>query len=286
MTNMQGKRVLITGATSGIGEKTAIKLAQLGAELFLVARDAKKADATVAAIRAAGATQPVTIFLADLSLMSEVRRLAGEVRAKTDRLDVLLNNAGAWFSERQVTSEGFERTFALNHLSYFLLSNLLLDIVKAAPAGRIVNVASEAHRGAKIDFDDLQSEKRYSLLGAYNVSKLENILFTAALARRLAGTRVTANCLHPGVVASGFGRNNGGFLRFVMPLAQLFMISADKGSETSVYLASSPEVEGVTGKYFDKCKPKHPTRHAQDEAAQEKLWAVSAALVGDSAAVS
>jgi NAD(P)-dependent dehydrogenase (short-subunit alcohol dehydrogenase family) len=277
---MQGKRVLLTGATSGIGRATALGLAELGAELLLVARDADKGKQTVDEIRARGAKQPIEVLLADLSLLAEVRKVAEAVRARTDRLDVLLNNAGAWFSTRTVTSEGFERTFALNHLSYFLLTNLLLDIVKAAPAGRIVNVASEAHRRGHIDFEDLNSEKSYSLLGAYGVSKLENILFTSALARRLEGTRVTANALHPGVVASGFGMNNRGFVRLGTRLAQLFMISPEKGAQTSIYLASSPEVEGVSGKYFDKRKERWPSRAAQDEVTQERLWRVSAELVG------
>lgn len=277
---MEGKRVLLTGATSGIGRETAIALGKMGAELMLVARDEKKGAETVAAIRQAGATQPIEVLHADLSLMSEVRKLAAAVRERTDCLDVLLNNAGAWFSKREVTSEGFERTFALNHLNYFLLSNLLLDIVRAAPAGRIVNVASEAHRGAKVDFDDLQSEKGYSLLGAYGVSKLENILFTAALARRLAGSKVTANALHPGVVATGFGRNNRGFVEFVMKIVQPFFLSAEKGARTSVYLASSDEPAGVSGKYWDKCKQKEPSKAAQDEATQERLWQVTSAIVG------
>jgi retinol dehydrogenase-12 len=280
MSALAGKRVLLTGATSGIGRATAIALGQAGAELLLVARDAARGEETVAAIRAAGAQQPIEVLLADLSLMSEVRKLAAAVKDKTDRLDVLLNNAGAWFATRELTSEGFERTFALNHLSYFLLTNLLLDMVKATPHARIVSVASEAHRGSKIDFDDLNHEKSFSLLRAYGISKLENILFTRELARRLAGSGVTANCLHPGVVATGFGRNNRGFIGFAMKLVAPFFITPTKGARTSVYLASSPEVEGVSGKYFDKCKPREPSKAAQDDAAAAKLWEVSAKLTG------
>jgi NAD(P)-dependent dehydrogenase (short-subunit alcohol dehydrogenase family) len=277
---MQGKKVMITGATSGIGRETAIGLGKLGAQLILVARDQKKGDETVAAIRAAGATQPIDVLIANLSLMAEVRRLAEAVHKKTDRLDVLVNNAGAWFAKRELTSEEFELTFALNHLSYFLLTNLLLDLLKAAPAGRIINVASEAHRGAHVDFKDLQSENNYSLLGAYGISKLENILFTAALSRRLEGSRVTANALHPGVVATGFGLNNRGLVRLAMKIAQLFFISPEKGARTSIFLASAPEVAGVSGKYFDKCKERAPSPAALDEATQEELWRVTAQLTG------
>jgi NAD(P)-dependent dehydrogenase (short-subunit alcohol dehydrogenase family) len=209
-----------------------------------------------------------------------VRQLAADVRSRCDRLDVLVNNAGAVFDKRGVTVDGFERTFALNHLSYFLLTNLLLDILKASSAARIVSVASNAHQPAKIDFDDLQSEKRYFSFRAYSVSKLANILFTAELARRLAGTRVTANCLHPGAIASGFGRNNPGWFKSVIALAQLFMISPEKGARTSIYLASSPEAEGKTGLYWVKCKPAQPSKAARDEATQRRLWDVSAQLVG------
>jgi NAD(P)-dependent dehydrogenase (short-subunit alcohol dehydrogenase family) len=276
---MQGKRVLITGATTGIGRVTALELAKLGAEIVLVARSEAKAQATAAEIRAASGREPV-VLLADLASLSSVRQVAAAFRQRFDRLDVLINNAGAVFAKRELTVDGFEHTFALNHLSYFLLTNLLLDRLKAAGAARVVNVASNAHYAGKIDFDDLQAEKSYFSFRAYSNSKLANVLFTFELARRLAGTQVTSNCVHPGAVRSGFGHNNPGFFSSVLALAQLFMISPEKGARTSIYLASSPEVQGTTGKYFDKCKPKAPSKIALDEGVQRRLWEASARLVG------
>jgi NAD(P)-dependent dehydrogenase (short-subunit alcohol dehydrogenase family) len=272
--SMRGKRVLVTGATTGLGRVTARELGRMSAEVIVVARDQKKADATLAELRELGAPSPQA-FIADLSLMSSVRTLAAEVRAKFDRIDVLVNNAGAVFGTRGVTAEGFERTFALNHLGYFLFTNLLLDRIQE----RIVNVSSEAHRRGRVDFDDLQSEKKYTPFGAYCTSKLENLLFTFELARRLAGRGVTVNAAHPGPVDSGFGSTDG-WLGVVMPLVRLFMISPEKGARTQIWLASSPEVAGVTGKYFAKQKEKRPTRAALDEESQKRLWEVSEKLVG------
>ena len=277
-TMMRGKRVVVTGATLGIGRVTALELARRGAEVIIVARDRAKADATVAELMQAGAPAASAV-VGDLSLMQSVRAIADELRGRFDRLDVLVNNAGAVFGERKLTAEGFERTFALNHLSYFLLTNLLLDRLQAAGQARVVNVSSAAHQPARMDFDNLQSEKKYSAFGAYCVSKLENLLFTFELARRLAASGVTANAAHPGPVASGFGTTEG-WIGKVMPLARLFMLTPEKGARTSIFLASSPELTGTTGKYFAKCKPVRPSARALDEASQKRLWEVSAKLTG------
>ena len=277
---MRGKRVLVTGATTGIGRVTAVELGRAGAEVIVIARDRKKADETLAELVQVGAP-PGHALLADLSLMSSVRTLAAEVRGKFDRIDVLVNNAGAIFGTRALTAEGFERTFALNHLSYFLLTNLLLDRIPSG--GRIVNVSSDAHRPAKVDFDDLQLERRYTAFGAYCLSKLMNLLFTFELARRVSARGITANAAHPGPVATNFGRSNRGFVGALFTLAGPFMLTPQKGARTQIWLASSPEVEGVTGKYFAKRKEKKPSPRALDEATQKRLWDVTTALVGNAA---
>jgi NAD(P)-dependent dehydrogenase (short-subunit alcohol dehydrogenase family) len=214
--------------------------------------------------------------------MAEVRRLGAEVKAKHEKLHVLVNNAGAIHTTRKLTAEGLETTFATNHLSYFLLTNELLPNIEAAGepgrTARIVNVASQAHLRAKLDMDDLMSEKSYSAFRVYGNSKLCNILFTYELARRLAGKPVTANCLHPGVVATGFGRNEEGLFKLAVRLASVFFITPEKGARTQIYLASSPEVEGVSGKYFDKCKERRSRPSSYDEALQKRLWDRSVAL--------
>jgi NAD(P)-dependent dehydrogenase (short-subunit alcohol dehydrogenase family) len=277
---MRGKRVLVTGATTGIGRVTAVELGRAGAEVIVVARDRNKADETLAELAAAGAP-PAHALMADLSLMSSVRSLAAEARGKFDRIDVLVNNAGAIFGSRALTAEGFERTFALNHLSYFLLTQLLLDRL---PSGaRIVNVSSDAHRPAKVDFDDLQLERRYTAFGAYCLSKLMNLLFTFELARRVSARGITVNAAHPGPVASNFGRSNRGFFGALFALAGPFMLTPEKGARTQIWLASSPEVQGVTGKYFAKCKEKRPSARALDEATQKRLWDATATLLGNPA---
>jgi NAD(P)-dependent dehydrogenase (short-subunit alcohol dehydrogenase family) len=277
---MQGKTVLITGSNQGIGKAAAIALGKLGAKLVLVCRNADKGRAAVADIEQAGATG-VELLVADLTSQADIRRVAAEFKAKHDRLDVLLNNAGALVTSRRTTVDGIEETLALNHLGYFLLTNLLLDALKAGAPSRIVNVSSEAHRGAKMRWDDLQFKSGgFSSFRAYGQSKLANILFTRELARRLEGTRVTANSLHPGVIASGFGTTYGGVVSAFFKVIQVFMISPEEGARTSVYLASSPEVEGVTGKYFDKCKERRPSRAAQEEGAPARLWAISEELTG------
>jgi NAD(P)-dependent dehydrogenase (short-subunit alcohol dehydrogenase family) len=281
MNELSGKTVLITGATNGIGRAAATGLTKLGASLVVVGRSPAKTDVTVQELRALG-LGPVEGLVADLSSIAEVRRLADEFRRQHDRLDVLVNNAGAIFASRQLSADGYEMTFALNHLSYFLLTNLLLDRLIASAPARIVNVASRAHESAKLDFADLQGEKSYGMGGnrAYGQSKLANVMFTYALARRLARTGVTANSLHPGVVATGFGENNGGAIGAAMRVFHSFSISPEEGADTVVFLASSPEVAGVSGKYFTKRQPVASSPASYDEAAQKRLWEISAQMTG------
>lgn len=278
---MQDKIGLITGATNGIGKAAALALARQGMTLVIVGRSPAKTQAVRDEIRAASDNGRVEMIVADLSAMAEVRRAAGEFLARFDRLDVLMNNAGAVFSERRETVDGYEMTFALNHLSYFLLTNLLLERLKASAPARIINVSSGAHRGATINFDDLHLRRGYGLGGfkAYSQSKLANILFTYELARRLAGSGVTANAMHPGFVATGFGRNNPGLMNAVMGLLHRFALTPEQGADTLVYLATAPEVEGVTGQYFEKRKPVRSSAVSYDESVARRLWEVSESLV-------
>jgi len=281
---MQGKICLITGATSGIGRETALGLARRGAHVAIVGRDADRTRAAADWIRWEAGTEQVAFLLAELSSQAEVRRVAREFKGSYSRLDVLVNNAGAIFTRRETTVDGFERTWALNHLAYFLLTHELLELLKASAPARIVNVASTMHTGGVIDFDDLQGEKSHGAIRAYSQSKLANVLFTYALARRLEGTGVTANCLHPGGVATGFGQNTPGALKLLMRLARPFLISAEQGAATSIYLASSPEVEGTSGRYFAKCKPARSSAASHEEALQERLWALSLRQIGQGGA--
>jgi NAD(P)-dependent dehydrogenase (short-subunit alcohol dehydrogenase family) len=279
--SMQGKTVLVTGASSGIGKSTALELARLGAQVVMACRDPKKAEAAAAEIRAEVPDARLELLYADLSSMVEVRKLAAEFRARHDRLDVLINNAGAIIMERLTTADGLEKTFATNHLAYFLLTHLLLDLLKASAPSRIVNVASEAHRRAHHDLEDLNKEKRWAGFQAYCDSKLMNILFTRELAKRLEGTGVTVNALHPGVVGSGFGQGEGTkWFKWGVKLVKPFMITPEKGARTSVYLASAPEVAGQTGGYYDRCKPKETTRQAKNMELAHQLWDISSKLVG------
>jgi len=275
---MRGKVVVITGGTSGIGQIAAERLAAVGARMVLVARDRARADAALARLNAAGPAANHTSHLADLSSIAATKAVAAEIAAAEPRIDVLINNAGALFNRRQLSPDGLEMTFAVNHMAYFVLTEGLRERLAATPMARVVSTASAAHQGAKLDLDDLQSAKAYSGFGAYGRSKLCNILWTRELARRFGGVGVTANCLHPGFVATRFGDGSGGFLQALMPLAKLMAISPEKGAETIVYLASSPEVAGVSGKYFYKCKPVEPTLEAQDDAVAAWLWARSVAL--------
>ncbi len=281
--SMHGKTCLITGASRGIGLEAAVALARLGATVVLVARDAERGAAAVARVEAEAGTT-ADLLIADLASLQGVRTVAQEFRMRHDRLEVLINNAGAVFSQRSVTVDGFERTFALNHLAYFLLTNLLIDVLCATAPSRIVNVTSDAHKGAVLNFDDLQSERRYSGFQVYGRSKLANILFTHELARRLDGSGVTANCLHPGVVATGFNKNNGLLMRLGMTVARPFLLSAEKGAKTLIYLASSPEVQGVSGEYFVNCTATTSSPPSYDDNAARRLWEVSAEMTGLSGA--
>lgn len=277
---MTSKICLITGATDGIGLETARTLGGEGWTLILVARNAQKGERVVQALRAECGNEAIVFKQADLSLLAEVRRIAKVIADDYALIDVLINNAGAIFWKRQETAEGFEATFALNHLNYFLLTDLLLDRLHAAPSARIVNVASIAHVGARFDFDDVDGRKVYKKrMGgwkAYQRSKLANIMFTNALARRLAGTNVTVNALHPGFVKTRFGKDNGGIFAIALKIGMRFSaISVQQGAATPIYLASSPDVEGVSGKYFASSKQVASTAHSMDEAAQERLWALS-----------
>jgi NAD(P)-dependent dehydrogenase (short-subunit alcohol dehydrogenase family) len=278
---LDGKTCVVTGATSGIGLATAEALARLGARLVLAGRDRGKGEAAAAHLRALNPGCDVVVLYADLARREDARRLAAEVRATAPRIDVLVNNAGAIFNRRDVTEDGLERTFALNHMAYFVVTLLLCDRLVASAPARVVNVASNAHRSAVLDFDDLQMARRYDGWTAYRRSKLCNILFTRALARRLAGTGVTANALHPGFVASRFGDNNGGMFRLALSLGKrLVAIPNAKGAETPVYLAAAPEPAEVSGLYFGRCRAEAPSATAQDDGAAERLWQESIRLAG------
>jgi len=271
---------VVTGATSGIGKVTARELARQGFRVVLVARSADKAAETASEIAVAAPGAKVETLLCDMSSQKQIRAAAEELGRRHDRLHVLVNNAGGIWTERAVTEDGLERTFAVDHLGYFLFTNLLLPELRRGAPSRVVNVASEASKLGRIDFDDLQGEKRYNGGLAYAQAKLANILFSSELSRRIAGSGVTSNALHPGAVASGFGLNNTGLLRFGMKLARPFLIDEEKGARTSIYLATSPEVEGVTGEYFAKNRPKKPPRNGRDPGVARRLWDVSARLVG------
>jgi NAD(P)-dependent dehydrogenase (short-subunit alcohol dehydrogenase family) len=280
MEAMHGKTVLVTGANQGIGKAAALALARQGARVIIVARNAHKGRAAIADIEAATGSREVELVVADLSSQAEVRRAAAEVRSRHGRLHVLVNNAGVYVPERHVTVDGFEETFAVNHLASFLLTAELIDLLRSSAPARIVNVSSEAHRHARMQWDDLQFAQRpYRAWRAYGQSKLANVLFTYELARRLEGTGVTANALHPGVVGSGFGQTYGGAMSFLVKLARPFLLTPEQGAATTVYLASSPEVEGVTGKYFAKCRPVRSSEWSYCEKAQKKLWALSEEMV-------
>jgi NAD(P)-dependent dehydrogenase (short-subunit alcohol dehydrogenase family) len=282
---MEGKTVVVTGANSGIGFETAVSLAAMGARVLVTARNADKGRAAVAALgERLGGDARVQLVVFDLSDLSSVRRGASEILELAPRLDVLVNNAGVVLSERAETVDGMEATFATNHLGPFLLTNLLLERIGASAPARIVNVASTAHSTARggIPFDDLQSTRHYHGMRVYGQSKLANILFTLELTRRLEGSGVTANSLHPGTVRTGYGRDGDarGFLAFGIKIAGPFFLSPAKGARTSIYLASSPEVEGVSGQYFVQCRPRQPRRWARDAQAARRLWQVSEELVG------
>jgi NAD(P)-dependent dehydrogenase (short-subunit alcohol dehydrogenase family) len=276
---MQGKTVVITGATSGIGEVAALELAGMGARIVAVARSKTRGHATLAQLSKKNPGVAHKIYYGDLSLLADMKRIASEIAASEPRIDVLINNAGAMFANRQLTPDGFEMTFALDHLSYFVMTAGLRERLLASTPARIINTSSDAHKAARLDVNDLQTEK-YSGIQAYARAKLENILFTRELARHTTGTGVTANSLHPGVVATRFGHESGGIVGSLMKLIQNFAISPEKGAATIVYLASSPQVAGVSGEYFYKCKPAVPTRAARDDRLAAELWQKTVELTG------
>lgn len=282
MNEMDRKVMLVTGGTSGLGKVVALELAKKGATTVIVGRNSAKTQAVVKEIEQQSGNSAIDGLVGDLSSIAQVRGLTAEFRKRYSRLDVLINNAGAIFARRQATVDGYERTFALNHLAYFLLTNLLLDLLKTSAPSRIVNVSSRSHEGGAVNFDDLQAERAYGIGGgrAYSQSKLANIMFTYELARRLAGTGVTANALHPGMVATPFGENNGGLMGLVMKLVHRFAITPEEGADTIIYLAASPEVEGVTGQYWEKRGPVRSSPASYDESAQKRLWDVSARMTG------
>jgi NAD(P)-dependent dehydrogenase (short-subunit alcohol dehydrogenase family) len=277
---MKGKTVVITGGTSGIGEVAAEILAKKGARIVLVARNKTRGDITLARLRNSAPGVPHSAYFADLTRLAETKRVAAQIADQEQRIDVLINNAGALFARRRLTQDGLEFTFALNHMAYFVLTEGLRERLLAARPARIINTASAAHHDATLDFDDLQSAKNYRALKAYSRSKLCNILFTRELARRLHDTGVTANCLHPGFVATRFGDQSGGPLAHLLWIAKFFAISPAEGAETIVYLASSPDVATTTGQYFYKCRPTAPSAAARDDRSALSLWQRSAASAG------
>ena len=280
MTDMRGRRVVITGATTGIGKETARALAKMGADVVIVGRDPKKIEETVREIGGEGVR-------CDFASLASVRAATGELLQRYQRIHVLVNNAGAVYMERSVTSDTHETTLQVNHLGPYLLTRKLLPAIERAAsperAARIVNVSSMVHTSARIDWDDLHCAKAsYAGLRVYGTTKLMNVMFTCALARRLAGKHVTVNCLHPGVIASGFGSNNKGWMGFGVKIVAPFLTTPAKGARTNVFLASAPEVEHVTGKYFDERSREVPSSAlSRDENAQERLWQISEALCGD-----
>jgi NAD(P)-dependent dehydrogenase (short-subunit alcohol dehydrogenase family) len=277
---MRGKTVVITGGTSGIGEVAAVALAKMGARIVLVARNKSRGDATLARIRDNAPDIAHSVYFADLLRLAQMKRVAAEIADREPRIDVLINNAGALFAKRRLTEDGLERTFALNHMAYFIVTAGLRERLLASGPARIINTASAAHQGATLDFDDLQSAKNFGGRKAYSQSKLCNILFTRDLARGLQGTGVTANCLHPGFVATRFGDQSGGLISRLVWLSKFFAISPIEGAETIIYLASSPDVAEATGQYFYNSVPIRPSSWAQDDRSASLLWQHSAALAG------
>ena len=269
---MNNRKVIITGGTDGIGLATAIELARLGASLWIVGRNETKTKQVVGEIIKSSGNEKVGYFIADLSSVAAIRKVAEDINNTVDRVDVLVNNAGAVFINRETSVDGLEMTFALNHVNYFLLTSLLMDKIKKGVHPRIVNVSSTAHFAGRVNFDDLQSQKKYSTMRVYGTSKLMNVLFTYELDRRLAGSGITVNALHPGFVASNFGKSNGGLMKPLFGLIQLGAISVEDGAKTSIYLASSTEVEGISGKYFDQSQAVDSSKESYNPALAKRLW--------------
>ena len=277
---LSGRTVVLTGASSGIGRATALGLADEGARLFLVGRTPERCEETLALIRRRTGRDDAAMLQADLSSLKEVRRLAAELLARAERVHVLINNAGVTLFQRQLTVDGLEATFATNHLAYFLLTGLLLPRLRESAPARIVNVASDAHRFGRLDLSDLQNERRYRAMRVYGQSKTANLLFTQELARRIAGSGVTANALHPGGIRSNLGRSEGRALEVLRRVVGLFLKTPEQGARTSLHLACSPELDGVSGRYFAKCRERRPAAHARDPELARRLWERSEELTG------
>ncbi|MBL8720365.1 MAG: SDR family oxidoreductase [Myxococcales bacterium] len=282
MQDLAGKICVVTGANTGIGKETARGLASRGATVILACRDAQKGEAARADLAASTGRQDLRVIPLDLADLDSVRAFVATLRAELPRIDVLVNNAGVWTTQRGTTKQGFETTFGVNHLGTFLLTNELLPLLEASPAGRVVTLSSSLHYRGKMQWDDLQSEKRrFSGPTAYNQSKLANVLFTLALARRLAGTKVSAFAVHPGVVATELARS---YPKLLVKVFHLFLLSPEQGATCSLHAATAPELEGQTGLYFEKSRPRTPSARARDEEAQERLWRLSEQLVAGAAA--
>jgi retinol dehydrogenase 14 len=277
---MGGTTVLITGGTSGIGKATAVAMAAMGANVVVVGRNQERGGAAVEEIKAQSHNESVELMLADLSVQAEVRRLAEEFLERYDRLDVLVNNAGLVQSKRTETPDGIETTLAINHLAPFLLTNLLLGCLEQSAPSRVITVSSEAQRWGTMDFEDMQSRRKYRGFPVYGMTKLANIMFTYELAERLDGTGVVVNCLHPGSVGTNFGQNNRGAMALFFRTFKPFMRSPEQGADTLIWLASSPEVDGVSGKYFSDRKEIEAKKVAYDPAARRRLWEISEDLTG------
>jgi len=277
---IKGKTVVVTGANSGIGFETSIALAKMGAKVIMIARDPKLGQEALNQVKEKSSNKEVELLLCDFSSLANVRKLAEEIIKKCSKLDVLVNNAGKTFGTRGLTADGFEWTFGVNHLASFLLTNLLLPLLKKSAPSRIVNTASVAHTFGHINFEDIMAEKKYSEMTAYSQSKLANVLFSSALSKKLAGTNVTSNSLHPGVVGTRFAVAGGTFSKIFYTWFKFLMKTPAEGAKTTIYLASSPEVEGVTGKYFSNCKAVTPSKEAQDDSVAKRLWELSEKLTG------
>jgi len=277
---MAGRVCMVTGANSGIGKATAMGLAEMSATVILVCRSKEKGEAALSEMREKSGNNSLDLMLADMSSMRSVRQLASEFRRKYDRLHVLVNNAGLFMFTRTTTGDRLETTFEVDYLSHFLLTGLLIDLLKASAPSRLVEVSSVAHYNGHMNFDDLQGEKGYGGWKAYSQAKLAQVLFTYELARRLKGTGVTANCLHPGAVATNIWSRPLGRAGFIMKLLRLFMMGPEGGAKTPIYLASSPDVEGVSGKYFTNKKEKESSKESNDEQVARRLWLVSEELTG------
>ncbi|MCK4464477.1 MAG: SDR family oxidoreductase [Bacteroidales bacterium] len=277
---MKNKIVLITGANSGIGKATATRLAIMGAYIVMLCRNKERGETARQDIIQTSGNNNIELILIDLTDLGSVRKAAEEIKAKYDHIDVMLNNAGGYFEKRKTSKDGYEYTFAMNHLGHFLLTNLLLDELKAAVNARIINLSSDIHKKGHIYFDDLMTEKKYKGFGVYSHAKLANILFTNELSRRLQHTNITVNTLHPGMVRTNFTSDASRFIKFMMTIMGRFLKSPEKGAETSVYLASSKEVDRISGKYFVNRKEKKSSPESYDEKVAKKLWKVSCELTG------